>query len=227
MLILSLDTSGRQGSMALARGGAGACEVLELAPLAGGTYSARLIPELAALLARRHLQKTDLEGFAVVSGPGSFTGLRVGLAAVKGLAEVLRRPIAAVSMLEAIAAQGNPEGSVVAALDAGRSEIFAGEYAVHGGEPRSQGEYLLTREQFSVFLEAHPGLELVTPDGAVAELASTHLHMRRIDWPDAGRIARLGLQKLIAGETIAPEALEANYIRRSDAEIFFPLTKRV
>src|SRR5512135_2530897 len=105
MIVLAIDTSGRQGSVALARGDGASVEVLEAAPLSGGTYSAQLMPQVASLLARQHLQKADIGAFAVVSGPGSFTGLRVGLSAVKGLAEILGRPIAAVSMLEAIAAQ--------------------------------------------------------------------------------------------------------------------------
>jgi tRNA threonylcarbamoyladenosine biosynthesis protein TsaB len=220
MLILSIDTSGRQGSMALARGAGVSCEVLELVPLAGGMYSALLIPELTALLSRHNLQKTDLEGFAVVSGPGSFTGLRVGLAAIKGLAEILQCPVAAVSMLEAIAAQANCGGEVIAALDAGRKEVFAGEYALRGGEASSIRETLLSREQFSALLTAHPKAELVTPDAVIAELATTHLQVRQITWPDAGEIARLGFSKLAQGQMVAPEALEANYIRRSDAEIF-------
>jgi tRNA threonylcarbamoyladenosine biosynthesis protein TsaB len=220
MLILSVDTSGRQGSLALTRGGPDSFDLLELVPLAGGMYSASLIPELVSLLTRHRFQKKDLEGFAVVSGPGSFTGLRVGLAAVKGLAEILQRPIATVSMLEAVAAQTNRDGSVLAAMDAGRKEIFAGEYSVQAGEPGLVRESLLTQAQFSELLEAKRGAELITPDIVVAELAVAHLQIRQIEWPDAGKIARLGWNKLRKGQTVTTEALEANYIRRSDAEIF-------
>ncbi len=219
MLILSIDTSGRQGALALARGAPDSFEVLELVPMAGGMYSASLIPELASLLARHKLQKGDLEGFAVVSGPGSFTGLRVGLAAVKGLAEVLQRPIAAVSMLEAIAAQANRDGAVLTAMDAGRKEIFAGEYTVLAGAPTVVRESLLTQAEFSALLDVNRGTELVTPDMAVAELNVGHLQVRQIEWPGAGEVARLGCIKLVQGQTVAPEDLEANYIRRSDAEL--------
>src|SRR5580704_10995948 len=124
MLILAVDTSGKQGSIALAQcGPEKECAVLETSPLDGGVFSAQLVPQIAALLASRGLEKQDLGGFAVVSGPGSFTGLRVGLAVVKALAEVLGKPIAAVSLLEAISVAGRPKGTVLAALDAGRNEI--------------------------------------------------------------------------------------------------------
>ena len=101
MILLAIDTSGKNGSLALARvtTGCSETETLEVVPLAGGTFSAQLVPQIAQLLEKHGLQKSDLEGFAVVSGPGSFTGLRVGLAAVKALAEVLQKPIAAISLL--------------------------------------------------------------------------------------------------------------------------------
>src|SRR6266404_1769331 len=113
MLLLATDTSGRHGSIALARTEEDAqtaaepeirdVEILEVVALSGGTFSAQLVPQVAATLAKHGFSKNDLGGFAVASGPGSFTGLRVGLAAIKGLAEILRKPIATVSTLEAVA----------------------------------------------------------------------------------------------------------------------------
>lgn len=97
MILLVINTSGRQGSVGLARAGeladAGRVEMIGVAPLTGGTFSAQLVPQIAGLLARHGFQKKDIGAFVAVSGPGSFTGLRVGLAAIKGLAEILRRPI--------------------------------------------------------------------------------------------------------------------------------------
>src|SRR2546428_1413369 len=129
MLLLAADTSGKHGSIALARCEPdGACDALEVVALAGGTFSAQLVPQIAALLTKHNFNKQQIDAFAVVSGPGSFTGLRVGLAAIKALAEVLAKPIAAGSLLEAVAMAGGVEGDVIAALGGGGKEIFAGEF---------------------------------------------------------------------------------------------------
>lgn len=220
MLILAIDTSGRSGSVALARGDAEYFEVLQTADLTGGMYSAQLIPAVTKLLEFCRAGKHDLDAFAVASGPGSFTGLRVGLSAVKGLAEILNKPIAAVSVLETIAAASDQSGRVIAALDAGRKEIYVGEFDVRGGRSAVVRESLLSQAQFSALLEAHPGAELITPDFSIAELAGMHLHVKQISAPKAEDFARLGLRKILSGEVVAPDLLEANYIRRSDAEIF-------
>ena len=128
MLLLAADTSGKQGSIALAQCRAGEnCAVIEVVPLAGGTFSAQLIPQIAALLEARGHGKSDVDAFAVANGPGSFTGLRVGLAAIKALAEVLQKPIAAISLLEAVACSGAAHGRVLAALDAGRGDVYVGD----------------------------------------------------------------------------------------------------
>ena len=86
-----------------------------------------------------------MDGFIVVSGPGSFTGLRVGLATVKGLCEVLRKPLATVSMLEALAiTYGRPGENVTAVLDAGRGEVYVGEYQLRS--PAGQSDSRVHRE---------------------------------------------------------------------------------
>src|SRR6266849_2699772 len=173
MLLLAADTSGKHGSIALARlpqqstshQDSEQIETIETVPLAGGTFSAQLVPQIAALLSKHGFKKEDIGAFAVASGPGSFTGLRVGLAAIKALAEVLGKPIAAVSLLEAVAIAGRVRGRVVAALDAGREEIYAGEYEI-GNVSTLLRERLLTREEF---LAAADGHTVVTPDNNVAD----------------------------------------------------------
>lgn len=217
MLLLATDTSGRHGSIALAQcGPADECEIIEVVPLAGGTFSAQLVPQIAALLAAHGFSKRDLAAFAVASGPGSFTGLRVGLAAIKALAEILGKPIAAVSLLEAVAAAPGG-GKGLAALDAGRGEIYAGEY-VAGKATTAFGERLLTRDEF---LAAADSRFTLTPDHAVAEAArAAGLRFEEIARPRSDAIACLGWTKILSGQTVLPEELEANYIRRSDAEIF-------
>lgn len=221
MLILAADTSGKQGSIALAECGTGesraGVEVIEVVPLAGGTFSAQLVPQIAALLEKHGLRKSDLGGFAVVSGPGSFTGLRVGLAAIKALAEILNKPIAAVSLLEALASSGVARGPVLAALDAGRGDVYAGDYEI-GTEVNPHRERLLSREEF---VAEAAGKAVVTPDAMLAEIARTAgIPVERIEYPNSGVVARLGWERLRRGETVSPEELEANYLRHSDAEIF-------
>jgi tRNA threonylcarbamoyladenosine biosynthesis protein TsaB len=233
MLLLATDTSGRSGSIALARCNPnGNCEVIEVVPLAGGTFSAQLVPQIATLLAAHGFTKHDVGAFAVASGPGSFTGLRIGLAAIKGLAEILEKPIASVSLLEAVAVGSGLQGSVLAFLDAGRGEVYCGNYDIIGNTARLRTEKLIRREQ--LFAEAQrgqmPGSEprnaltgetnLVTSDQSLAESArAAGFSVALVEAIDAGAIARLGWRKIEAGEAVSPQQLEANYIRRTDAEI--------
>ena len=219
MLILAADTSGKQGSIALAHGlSNGKCDVIEVVPLAGGTFSAQLVPQVAALLSKHGFKKQDIDAFAVASGPGSFTGLRVGLAAIKGLAEILGKPIATVSMLEVVAMAGASEGRVLAVLDAGRGEVYAGQYEVSAEATTMIDERLARLEALAT---SDSNLTLVTSNNGIAEtLGARGLRVLEVGIQESDAIARRGWRKILAGETVSPEALEANYIRRSDAEIF-------
>ena len=225
MLLLAVDTSGKNGSIALARSAdsasRAALEVLEVVPLAGGTFSAQLVPQIAALLSSHGFTKHNIGAFVVVSGPGSFTGLRIGLAAVKALAEILAKPIAAISLLEVLALRAGFVGPVVSVLDAGRSEVYVGEYEIAESSPekstRLVHERLLTRAEF---LAVAQGANLVTSDEIVAAMArSAGLSITVIGPTNAGLVAQLGWRKIATGETVSPDQLDANYIRRTDAEI--------
>jgi tRNA threonylcarbamoyladenosine biosynthesis protein TsaB len=220
MLLLSVDTSGKQGSIALAIAGAtdgDDFEVIEIAPLVGGTFSAQLIPQIVELLSRNGFTKSDIGALAAASGPGSFTGLRIGLAAVKALAEVLGKPIAGVSLLEVCVFASGAQGKIMAALDAGRSDVYVGEYkipAVPGQVPR---EHILTRSEF---LAQAKGWTVVTPDPVLGEVAgAAGLSVSTLPPISAAAVARLGWRKIQSGQTVTPEQLEANYIRRTDAEM--------
>lgn len=224
MILLAADTSGKHGSIALARvredasnGFPDAVQILEVVPLAGGTFSAQLVPQIAALLGKHGLQVHDVGAFAAASGPGSFTGLRVGLAAIKALAEVLQKPIAAVSLLEVVARSANVQGRILSVLDAGRGEVYAGDYQVGDGVELCSERLLSPDELLS---EAGTRL-LVTPHPQIAEAArKAGLSPVEISEPRSDAIARIGWEKIQTGQTVSPEDLEANYIRRSDAEIF-------
>jgi tRNA threonylcarbamoyladenosine biosynthesis protein TsaB len=243
-LLLAVDTSGKNGSLGLARTGPGrSVEIVEVVPLTGGAFSAQLVPEIAALLRKHGYSKSDLGAFAVASGPGSFTGLRVGLAAIKALAEGLQKPIVAISLLEAVARSGSERGRVLAVLDAERGDYYAGDYEIVAqdrGQLHSDvavqlhmhSERLLSGKE----LIAEAGLRagqingakieaVVTPDVALEEKVGTSLRalglrVERVEYPNSAVIARLGWERLQRGQTVRPEELEANYIRQSDAEIF-------
>jgi tRNA threonylcarbamoyladenosine biosynthesis protein TsaB len=227
MLILAIDTSGQSGGITVAEAGENEFRVIESAPIAGGTFSAQLVPTLAALLNKHGYSATDLGGFAAASGPGSFTGLRVGLSAIKGLAEALKKPIAVVSVLEALAALAPHTGKIAAALDAGRSEVFLGIYEVEAASTghssaRMFSEELVSQPAFVEKLRLERPVALVTSDRSIAEVAGeTDVAVQLVSRPGSEAVARIGAGKLLAGETVAVEALDANYLRRSDAEIFF------
>lgn len=223
-LLLAVDTSGKNASLALAEITAdqSKIDVLEVVPLAGGAFSAQLVPQVAALLDRHRRSKNDLAAFVVATGPGSFTGLRVGLAAVTAFADALQKPIAALSSLEVVACSGPNRGSTIAALDAGRGDVYVGEYLL---EPHvlMKSERLLSREAFlcHATAAAGDGFTVVTPDSALAELLrSAGVPFEQIEPPNSGTVARLGWHHLQRRQIVRPEELEANYIRRSDAEIF-------
>lgn len=220
MLILAIDTSGRHGSIALCRGDGRSFETLQLAELEGGTYSARLIPTISEILQQNKIKMADVDGFVLISGPGSFTGLRVGLATVKGLCEVLHKPLATVSMFEAVAViYGAERETVSAILDAGRGEIYVGEYTVSLTNATPVREYITKLAAFAD--EGHQAGELLTPDKAVADvLQSKNVAVRLVAPVQADGIARIGLRKLLAGEATDHATVDVNYIRRSDAEIF-------
>jgi tRNA threonylcarbamoyladenosine biosynthesis protein TsaB len=221
MILLVTDTSGKNGSVALARAGEphpDAVQMIEAVPLAGGTFSAQLVPQIAALLKKHSLKKTDIDAFIVVSGPGSFTGLRVGLSAIKALAEILRKPIVPVTLLEIVALAAGKKGKVMAALDAGRGEVYAAEYEIGGDSARVRREHLIPKQDLS---SAASGFLLSTPDASLAALATQAGDtVLKADSITAEMTARVGWKKLRAQQTVTPEQLDANYIRRSDAEIF-------
>lgn len=222
MLLLAIDTSGRNGSLALARGeSADKLDILELLPLAGRMYSAQLIPQLKLGLERHQLTKNDLDAFAVASGPGSFTGLRVGLSTVKALAEVMHKPIAAVSVLQAAARMTGLSGRVIVALDAGRQQVFVGEYQIAANlSVASSRELLLPIADFLTALQDDSAV-VASPDRPVLDAAGQRgIAIREIVAPQADVIARLGFEQLCGGHSVSPEALEPNYLRPSDAELF-------
>jgi tRNA threonylcarbamoyladenosine biosynthesis protein TsaB len=248
MLLLVTDTSGKDGFVGLVRAAdetsPAKVTVIEEVPLAGGTFSAQLIPQISVLLEKHGARKPDIDAFLVVSGPGSFTGLRVGLAAVKGLAEILQKPIVPISLLEALAPYSRmisafdevPRDASLfryaVALDAGRGDAYVGEYEIastsnEDAPPQPVGESLLPFDNLAALLESGAAHWISTPDQVVFDALRSRLSeskknliRRNLRRPGAAEVATVGWQKLQAGVTVSPVQLEANYMRRSDAEIF-------
>src|ERR1700719_2143384 len=157
MLILAIDTSTRTGSAAILRDS----EVLaEISGYDEAPYSSRLFRDIALLQDRTNCRMDQIDIFAVAAGPGSFTGLRVGLTAVKAWAEVHRKPIAAISGLEAVAAESlageSPEASdarfIASFLDARRGQLFGAIYQKisgdRGGLALASDESILSPDEF-------------------------------------------------------------------------------
>ena len=218
MLLLITDTSGRNGIVAVARalqaGKQDQIQILESVPLAGGTFSAQLVPQIAALLEKHGLSKTQIDAFVVVSGPGSFTGLRVGLAAIKALAEILQKPIVPVSFLEVVARAAGIDGRIIALLDAGRGQLYSGEYEISGARAQLIQEHLIAREALPDLSRA---VAISTPDATLAGFSrEAGLRTFELKAIPPEMIAVLGWSKLCDGEIASPEQLDANYVRRSD-----------
>ena len=221
LTILSLDTCGSCGTVALGRLDltAGTLEILGKVALPGRTYSAQLIPKVEELLAGQHATVREIQAIVVVRGPGSFTGIRVGLSTAKGLAEAVGVGIVAVSRLALLAAaSGLPH--VLAAVEAGRGEYYVGEY--RNGE--NLGETLLSGAEAAaaarkpgagVLVYEASSIEAAHPSGSLT--ASAPVYVRP---PDAADALGFALDRLRAGSFEDIESLDANYLRRSDAELF-------
>ncbi len=129
MLLLAIDTAGPACAVALLRGEDGTAEILARSSEAiGNGHAERLMPMIEAALAEAGVAFADLDRIAVTTGPGSFTGVRVGVAAARGLALALDIPAVGIGSLDALAfpeVRGRDSGTVVAALDAKRGEIYA------------------------------------------------------------------------------------------------------
>jgi tRNA threonylcarbamoyladenosine biosynthesis protein TsaB len=221
MLLIAIDTSGRNGSVALCRADENSFTALQLIPLEGGTYSTRLMPTMAELLANQQVSKKQIDALVVVSGPGSFTGLRVGLATVKGLCEVLQKPLVAVSMLEAVAVICGPaDGRITVVLDAGRGEVYVGEFELANSRPSLVRENITKLEAFAAGAGT-TSLRVLSPDAKIVDsMSALGTAVQQVDPVRADEIARVGMSKFLFGTFADPATLDANYIRRSDAELF-------
>jgi tRNA threonylcarbamoyladenosine biosynthesis protein TsaB len=218
-LILAIDTTRECGSLALARGGELIQEIMLHAP---GGFAHVIYRHLEQLFGEHGVKPAMVDCFAAASGPGSFTGVRVGLACVKGLAEALGKPAAAVSNLEALASFGSAPLRA-ALVDARRGEIYGAVYD-HAGRLVAP-EVVMA---FPAWLETLPegDMEFVATDYTPfrAALDGTRFGDARLTTAPpalAAALARIALARFLSGQASDPAALDANYVRRSDAELFW------
>jgi tRNA threonylcarbamoyladenosine biosynthesis protein TsaB len=213
-LVLGIDTCGPQGSVALGRLLGQSVEILEQIELEGRTYSATLVVAVGDLLAHAGVALKDVDTIVAVNGPGSFTGVRVGLSAVKGLAEAAQIPVLAVSRLEVLAWKAGVES---AALDAHRHEVFL-RLGAAGEKAR---ELLAGAEELAALGLA--GGQITLCDEAASALLIAAWPAVSLVWagpPTAADALKLSVARVAQGDFVDLALLDGNYLRRSDAEIF-------
>jgi tRNA threonylcarbamoyladenosine biosynthesis protein TsaB len=207
-MLLAIDTCGSIGTIALARRSGEEIAVLGMAELASKTHSAMLVLRLRDLLEAHHVSLQRIEAIIIVNGPGSFTGVRVGVSAIKGLAEVFATPVIAVSRLRVLAHKVETR---YAALDAGRGEFYFRDNA-------------LACEALLSFEELRDELQWVTPLHTLAvceeKVAGAFPEASLVEAPTASDALALALPRLLAGDFDDLASLDGNYLRRSDAELF-------
>lgn len=234
MLILAVDTSTRTGSAAVLHDS----EVLaEISGYEETPYSTRLFRDVVLLQNKAGFRMDQVDVFAVAAGPGSFTGLRVGLTAVKAWAEVHGKPIAASSALEAIAAEAlsqEPPGAsnanfIAPFLDARRGQVFGAIYRRMSGDGMglalASDEAILSLDEFLELVQGKSPqrVVLVSPTPEVLPAARVEEGLPggsivRVSAALAPAIGRLGFERAKQGNLVDSIGLDANYVRRSDAE---------
>lgn len=229
MILLSIDTCDARGSVSVLRGSA---VLHSMAHESDEDYSSWLLPAADRALAAAGLRLPDVDAFVAASGPGSFTGIRVGLTTVKAWAEVYRKPIAAVSRLEALASLSESNAPLVAAfIDARRGQLFGGLFQRANGRAQVLGsEVVIDPERFLDFVAAEASGRAagwISLDPHViaglpgwASRAGKGESIQQVTSLLAQEIGKIGYRALAEGRGVDVLSLDANYVRRSDAEIF-------
>jgi tRNA threonylcarbamoyladenosine biosynthesis protein TsaB len=204
-MLLGIDTCGSTGTIALARRDGQKLTLLGEVELPGKMYSALLVPRLRELLEAHNVSLQQVETVIVVNGPGGFTGVRVGLSAIKGLVEVSDTPVIAVSRLAVLAWKARLP---YAALDAGRGEFYFGDYA-----DGVQEALLLPDEIRKAGVVA--GLAICEEKAALA-----FPEARLVASPTAADALDVAMPRYFSGDFDDAATLDGNYLRHSDAELF-------
>ena len=220
MLILAFESSAKAASVALVRDGRLLAQSTQVSAL---THSRTLLPMAEDLLKNCELSIGDVDAFAVAQGPGSFTGIRIGVSTVKGLAWAADKPCVGVSTLEALAWHGLAAGGLVCpVMDARRSQVYNALFEIREGRPvRLCPDRPIALEQLAEELAALSSPALLLGDGAA--LTADFLQKRGLPfrlapdnllWQDGWGVAMAAQDKpLVSGAELLPV-----YLRLSQAE---------
>ena len=217
MNLLAINTARGEGDVALLCGG-GVVGELSLGRAPG--FDRVLFAVIDELLAGRNLALSEIDAFAAATGPGSFTGIRIGLSAAKALSEAHNRPLVGVSSLRALAkavTEARPDAVRVPVLDARRGELFAGFYDRNAEPvaPETVGDWTSLEPQIRKF-----DADLVTNEPQIFDPAGPAGGAGRFLLAPptvAGAIALIAAGQIASGCSGLPESVEANYIRRPSA----------
>lgn len=225
LLILAIETATRAGGVAVARGE----EVLaSIAGDASVSHSTNLLEMVKEALRNAGVTLAEVDLFAVAVGPGSFTGLRIGLATAKAFATHLSREVIGVSTLAAVAHAAKVTGNIVTLLPAGRGEVFAQRFTVREGvvtklddaQHLSPDRLIEKYAGLEALTFAGEGVQMIEKFGVVPAGGTLNTWTLCPESPSlAPSIAVLGFREYIEGKSVAPENLHAVYVRASDAEI--------
>ena len=244
-VLLALETSGKSGSVAVVHHSDGrlVCDSEILPPDSGSAKT--LAPAIERLMSKSGIEMESLSAVALLTGPGSFTGLRVGVATAKAMAYALRIPTIEIDTLDVIALQCPvASSSIYAVLDAYRGQVFCAEYSVRAVGFTNQFDKVSQTEivDIGVLLDrlekrvvgtqtidlCGPGCDrirkfLADPGNGQPEIASARA--QRIRWiddpltaPHAESVGRLGYEKFLVGDVLDPFCLQPRYYRASAAE---------
>ncbi|MFL6447881.1 MAG: tRNA (adenosine(37)-N6)-threonylcarbamoyltransferase complex dimerization subunit type 1 TsaB [Bryobacteraceae bacterium] len=219
MTVLALDLTSDFGSLAIRRDGR---TVLEQALESRVGFAHLVFTAIEKILSDAGATLSGIDCFAVSTGPGAFTGLRVALAAVKGLADVMRKPAIGVSKLRAMASFGTASQRIVL-LDARRGDVFA---AVYNQDLEAVVEETVTEPKAWLANLSDHEYQIVTIDSTWLESIVSSTQFTGVPWIEAprnlaGAIAKCAEADLRSGAAGDPSALDANYVRRSDAELYW------
>lgn len=225
MLLLTIDTALRNCNIVLSQN----AKVLhELVWGDEVKHSSRVLEAVDVVLTGAGVTLNDLDGFGVTVGPGSFTGLRIGMSTVKGLALALNKPVAGICVLHTLARQAMACAAglpITAMLDGSKNEVFVRRYAANNGELEPLTDYLNLDYQAAAKLLTAPvvltgnGVPLVEPYLSDNSLNLVKITDAEIWAPLNQSLAEIAWGKFQTGETLNGGAVIPNYIRRSDAEI--------